>query len=233
MHAAATALVALIAKVQLTGRTASKSSGRADRRPTRPKATSRANALFSRQAPAAAVSPATEAWMAPLGNACAVGSLLLCQVINIGFLDGTRRGMIPTSPLLLLLSPQRLFLSRLASSTSTRYTPLAVALACTFSAAALMEAYDASNLSAFLVSSLWQYALALAPLPSLVLWCSSLWMPRAQPTLPTLCVLPLNLLPLMLAFAPAVRENGILGLLAGCLGLYSAQRSRSIGQKVI
>jgi hypothetical protein len=60
-----------------------------------------------------------------------------------------------------------------------------------------------------------------------------LWSRRSQNMLLMLCFAPLNAVPLLLAFAPPVRDAAALGLLFSVLHWFHATRSRDHGQKVI
>jgi len=173
--------------------------------------------------------------MAPAGNICAVSALLLCQAINLKFLDGSSRGILPASTLLLLLNP----VPRLGFSPTTRYGPVALTVICSIGGAALGQAWARAsgphlpNATWSWLGSAWDFVIVLCGFPSQVLWCQHLWSLRSKAAFPVLCALPLNAVPLLLGFAPAVRDHGALGLVGGVLHHYSAHRHRHIGQKVI
>ena len=81
------------------------------------------------------------------------------------YLDGSTRGVLPTSLLLLLLSPQGTLLSFLTPS--NRYGPVVTTIVAAYTACALYEAYSrASDPGWFRL--IWDVVLLLCPLPSQV-----------------------------------------------------------------
>ena len=77
------------------------------------------------------------AWMAPLGNLACVGAVVLGQATLVLHLDGSARGGVLLSPLLLLLHPHPP-LARLHHG--NRYAPCMAFSGIALGAAALLEA---------------------------------------------------------------------------------------------
>ena len=76
-------------------------------------------------------------------------------------------------------------------------------------------------------------ALALCAAPSLLLCTKFLWDWKQLPDLLLWCLLPLNLVPLLLSHARPLYDLGAAGLVAAVVHLVLARRVRRFGQKYV
>ena len=168
-------------------------------------------------------------WTGPVANVSAVAALLLLHALNIVYLDGTSRGAVAMSPILLLLQPRAPPFAGL--NEMNRHAPIAAAISVALSAAALADV--ASRAAVSLPAVLRGVLLLACALPSQMLCCRFLWLRRRGSQSTAWCMLPLNLLPLLLASSFELRDAGAAGLLAGIVHAMLSRRAHTAGLKVL
>lgn len=158
---------------------------------------------------------AATAWLGPMGNVCSAYAALISHWTNVSILGGTARGSLFAASGLLLLQPREWPLRRMHNA--SRFSPplafVALALSVDASAALLSRAPWGALRGAALVA---------CALPSLLVglhyfWASSEgrmassgWSFTELQLL--LILLPPNLLPILLASSPEIRDMGIAGV---------------------
>ena len=171
-------------------------------------------------------------WLGGVGNVCTTAALGLSLLINIQILDGSARGVVPISPLLLLLHPYASPFRTL--SASNRYAPVVSAVAMVVSIAALVEVGSRVHVSGILsMRAVRGMLLVCCALPSLFLCCRFLWDLRQVSDLLVYCVAPLTTLPLLLSHERPIYDLGGLSLAAALLHLLMARRVRKASNKYI
>ncbi|KAL1496776.1 hypothetical protein AB1Y20_014365 [Prymnesium parvum] len=227
-YAGAAALIALAVKLQLHQTLPPRRAAASAPRPAvamgreREMRTAGSARLF---APAAAHAR----WMAAVGNLTCVLSFALCLALHVTLMDGSVRGVLPTSLLLLLLNPHE----GGALSHANRYGPVVTAVVLAYAATTLHQLGAHVLAKPALLRTLRGVVFFVCPLPSQMLACQFSWDGRYRSAMLLWCCLPLNLVPVILSHSHRFREAGFVGIAAGVLHLIISTRKNTQGLKVI
>jgi hypothetical protein len=168
--------------------------------------------------------------LAPLGNLACVLAFVQGLIVHTVYLHGSVHGIFFLAPILLLLSRDNVLLSQLTEQ--RRYFPLILSIVSFL----LLKSYFAIVWLAFTSSTMAaakNFVLAVATTPSHMHLLEHIWSMRHQSDFTLLLLLPLNILPIVLADIPALHLVGLIGFAGVTFLLYSARQIKQHGMQII